>query len=59
MKAGKMIQNSNGKTSLRRSLALSFIWTHDTVLKMWKMSIRRMLFRKKPDHSPTEQDEGL
>ena len=26
---------------------MSFIWPHDSISKMWKISIRRMLLRKK------------
>lgn len=58
MKGGKTLQTRNRKGSFRRYLDLSFIWSHDSISKMWRTNIRRVLFRKKVSSQARGSGEG-
>lgn len=47
MEAGEVLGNRNRRASLERLLALPFMWPCDSIVKMWEMSLRRMLIWKK------------
>lgn len=53
-----MLQTQNRKGSFRRSLDLSFIWSHDFILEMWRTNIRRVLLGKKVSSQARGSREG-
>lgn len=56
MEAGEVLRNRNRRGSLKRLLALPFIWPHDAIVKLWKTSLRSMLLRKAVSQMSVQQE---